>query len=411
MDVAIVGGGFTGLSTALHLKKAEPSLNVAILESQVVGFGASGRNGGFNMTLFGVTMGKTIVRFGRAKTREAHHYMERAVDLLKGMVEEYAIDCDYEHPGFLRVATSEAYKKRIMHEVELAHSLGLTGIEWIDRDAVQEQVKSPYYLGAWSEPRCGIVNPAKLAWGEKDVVENLGVKVYENSAVNHIERRGSQVILKTDGGRMLADKVVLATNAWSHLVSQIRWKQVPLWTYIVLTEPLSDQQMASIGWQNRQGLEDARNLIHYYRLTIDNRILMGGRDFNLSYGPSMDHDLNDEVFDGLEGDLRKTFPQLKNVGFTHRWGGPVSITPDMAPAMGYVGDPRMVYSLGCIGHGVSLTHLNGVTAADLVLEKKTDLTDVFFVNRRTIPWPPQPMSTIAAKAVLAGLKIQDRFTD
>lgn len=411
VDVAIVGGGFTGLSTALHLKKAAPSLNVAILESQVVGFGASGRNGGFNMTLFGVTMGKTVLRFGRAKTREGHHYMERAVDLLKDMVEEYAIDCDYEHPGFLRVATSEAYKKRIMHEVELAHSLGLTGIEWIDKDAVREQVNSPSYLGAWSEPRCGIVNPAKLAWGEKDVVENLGVKVYENSPVNHIERRGSQVLLKTEGGRMLADKVVLATNAWSHLVPQIRWKQVPLWTYIVLTEPLSDKQMASIGWQNRQGLEDARNLIHYYRLTIDNRILMGGRDFNLAYGTGMDHDLDEGVFDGLEEDLRNTFPQLKTVGFTHRWGGPVSITPDMAPAMGYVGDERMVYSLGCIGHGVSLTHLNGVTAADLVLEKKTDLTDVFFVNRRTIPWPPQPMSTIAAKAVMAGLKIQDRFTD
>ncbi len=411
VDVAIVGGGFTGLSTALHLKKAEPSLNVAILESQVVGFGASGRNGGFNMTLFGVTMGKTILRFGRTKTREAHHYMERAVDLLRDMVEEYAIDCDYEHPGFLRVATSEAYKKRIMHEVELAHSLGLTGIEWIDQDAVQEQVKSPSYLGAWSEPRCGIVNPAKLAWGEKDVVENLGVKVYENSPVNHIERRGSQVVLKAEGGTVLADKVVLATNAWSHLVPGIRSKQVPLWTYIVLTEPLSDKQMASIGWQNRQGLEDARNLIHYYRLTADNRILMGGRDFDLAYGKSMDHDLNHEVFEGLEEDLRKTFPQLKNVGFTHRWGGPVSITADMAPAMGYVGDKRMVYSLGCIGHGVSLTHLNGVTAADLVLEKKTDLTDVFFVNRRTIPWPPQPMSTIAAKAVLAGLKIQDRFTD
>jgi len=124
---------------------------------------------------------------------------------LKDRVEEYAIDCDYEHPGFLRVATSKAYKKRIMHELELAHSLGLTGMEWIDQDAVREQVNSPSYLGAWSQPRCGIVNPAKLAWGEKDAVENLGVKVYENSLVNHIERRGSQVLLKTEGGRMLAD--------------------------------------------------------------------------------------------------------------------------------------------------------------------------------------------------------------
>jgi glycine/D-amino acid oxidase-like deaminating enzyme len=411
VDVAIVGGGFTGLSTALHLKKRSPALNVAIVESQVVGFGASGRNGGFNMTLFGLTMGITALRFGKAKARESHHYMEKAVDLLRDIVSEYSIDCEYEHPGFLRVATSEAYKKRIIHDVELAHSLGLTGIDWIDQAHVREEVDSPTYLGAWREHRCGIMNPAKLAWGEKEVVENLGVWVYENSPVNHIEKRGTQVVLKTGRGRMLADKVVLATNAWSHLVPQIRWKQMPIWTYIVLTEPLSDRQMESIGWKRRQGIEDARNLVHYYRLTSDNRLLMGGRAVGLAYGNGMDKDLDDTVFEDLEQDVRKIFPQLENVGFTHRWGGPVSLTVDMAPAMGYVGDKRLIYSLGCMGHGVSLTHLNGVTAADLVLERKSELTDIFFVNRRTIPWPPEPIRNLASKAVLAGMNIQDSFND
>jgi glycine/D-amino acid oxidase-like deaminating enzyme len=411
VDVAIVGGGFTGLSTALHLKKKAPELKVAILESQVVGFGASGRNGGFNMTLFGLTMGITALRFGRTKARESHHYMEKAVDLLRDIISQYAIDCDYEHSGFLRVATTEAYKKRIMHDVELAHGLGLTGIDWIDQTQLREEVNSPTYLGAWREPRCGIMNPAKLAWGEKQVVENLGVCIYENSPVNHIEKQGTQVLLKTERGTMLADKVVLATNAWSHLVPQIRWKQMPIWTYIVLTEPLTDRQMESIGWQNRQGIEDARNLVHYYRLTIDNRLLMGGRAVGVAYGTGMDKDRDDSIFDDLEQDVRKIFPQLENVGFTHRWGGPVSITMDMAPAMGYVGDKRITYSLGCMGHGVSLTHLNGVTAADLVLERKSDLTDLFFVNRRTIPWPPEPIRTLASKAVLAGMHIHDSFND
>ena len=411
VDVAVVGGGFTGLSTALHLKQAEPGLRVAILEGQVAGFGASGRNGGFNMTLFGLTMGLTALRFGRARAREAHHYMERAVDLLKDLIAENTIDCDYEHPGFLRVATSQAYKRRIMHEMALAHSLGLEGIDWIGRDELREQVNSPLYLGAWWEPRCGIVNPAKLAWGEKQLVESLGVDVYENTLVTGLEHQGRGVALQTLGGNVQADKVVLATNAWSHLVPEIKWKQVPVWTYIVLTEPLTQGQMASIGWKNRQGIEDARNMVHYYRLTADNRLLMGGRDIGLSYGADMDKDLDPRIFAGLEADVRHTFPSLEKVKFSHRWGGPVSITMDMAPAMGYVGDKRIVYSLGCMGHGVSLTHLNGATAADLILEKKTDLTECFFVNRRTIPWPPEPIRTAAAKAILAGMNFQDHFTD
>jgi glycine/D-amino acid oxidase-like deaminating enzyme len=205
--------------------------------------------------------------------------------------------------------------------------------------------------------------------------------------------------------------VVLAANAWSHFIPAIQRKQVPLWTYIVLTEPLSKSLMEQIGWKNRQGIEDARNLVHYYRLTADNRLLMGGRDAGLTWGNDMDKDQSPAVFAGLEQDVREIFPPLKDVKFTHRWGGPVSITLDLAPAMGYVGDKNVVYSLGCMGHGVSLTHLNGRTLADLVLGKKTDLTDVFFVNRTTLPWPPEPIRTLSSKAILAALNFQDRFTD
>ena len=173
VDVAIVGGGFTGLSSAYHLKKAEPNLRIAIVESEVVGFGASGRNGGFNMTL-GLTLGITAIRFGKKKAKEAHLYMEKAVDLLRDLVEELHLDCDYEHPGFLRVATSEKYKARIQEEIELAHKLGINGIEWMGKDRLEHQVKSPMYLGAWWEPRCGILNPAKLAWSWKDVLVPMG---------------------------------------------------------------------------------------------------------------------------------------------------------------------------------------------------------------------------------------------
>ncbi len=411
VDVAIVGGGFTGLSSAYHIKKAEPNLTVALLESQVIGFGASGRNGGFNMTLFGLTLSITALRFGKQQAKEAHHYMERAVDYLRDLVAELKIECDYEHSGFLRVATSEKYKKRILHEMELAHELGLEGIQWLDEAQTRQQVRSPMYLGAWWEPRCGILNPAKLAWGWAQVIRPLGVKVFENSPVAEIVREKGKVRLDTPNGIVRADKVVMATNAWSHFFKELRRKQVPVWTHIVMTEPLTEEHFNQIGWQNRQGIEDARNLVHYYRLTADNRMVMGGRDVSLSYGRNMDRDRNPVTFAELKDDVREIFPALKDIQFTHEWGGPVSVPLDMAPAIGYAGDKNVVYSLGTVGHGVSMTQLNGRTLADLILEKKTDLTEVFFVNRRTIPWPPEPLRNLTTKAILGYMHWEDRRYD
>jgi glycine/D-amino acid oxidase-like deaminating enzyme len=411
VDVAIIGGGFTGLSSAYHIKKTEPNLRVALLESQIIGFGASGRNGGFNMTLFGLTLQITAFRFNKTKAKEAHHYMERAVDYLRDLVSELNIDCDYEHPGFLRVATSEKYKKRILHEMKLAHELGLEGIEWLDKDQTQEQVQSDMYLGAWWEPRCGILNPAKLAWGWAEVIRPMGVEVYENTPVAEIARENGKVRLVTPNGTVRADKVVMATNAWSHFFKDLKRKQIPVWTHIVMTEPLKETHFNEIGWQNRQGIEDARNLVHYYRLTADNRLVMGGRDVSLSYGTDMEKDLNPVTFEGLRDDVHELFPVLKDIRFTHEWGGPVSVPLDMAPAIGYVGDKNVVYSLGTVGHGVSMTQLNGRTVADLILEHKTDLTDVFFVNRRTIPWPPEPLRNLTIKAILGYMHWEDRIYD
>ncbi|MDY6830398.1 MAG: FAD-dependent oxidoreductase [Thermodesulfobacteriota bacterium] len=411
VDVAIVGGGFTGLSSAYHLKQYDPNMKAALVEGEVIGFGASGRNGGFNMTLFGLTLAVTALRFGKEKTRQAHHYMERAVDYLRDLVAELKIDCDYEHSGFLRVATSEKYKKRILHEMELAHRLGLKDIEWMEAGPLAGQVKSPLYLGAWWEPRCGILNPAKLARGWKTVIEQQGCRVFEQTPVTQIEKSGGRIVLRTPGGSITADRLMLATNAYSHLIPKLKWKQAPVWTYIVLTEPLKAEHFEKIGWQNRQGIEDARNLVHYYRLTADNRLLMGGRDVGLGYGSDMDRDYDPATFAQLKEDVRQTFPALANIGFTHQWGGPVSITLDMAPAMGYLGDRNIVYSVGCMGHGVSLTHLNGRTAADLIMEKQTDLTDVFFVNRTALPWPPEPIRFLASKAISSLMNLGDRLND
>lgn len=406
VDAAIIGGGFTGLTTAYNLCKQSPGMRVALLESEVVGYGASGRNGGFSMTLFGLEPTVTKMFFGHQKTVEAQRYMERAVDYVDALVREHDLKSDYEFPGFLRAATTPGYVKRIQHDLEIFTSMGVSGIEWIEAEELRTQVNSPRFLGGWWEPRCGLLNPAKHARELKRLAMQYGAQIYEGSPVSEIQP-GEKFILTTPGGKVKADKLVLATNAYSHLISQLRSKQVPAFTHMIITEPLTEEQLEPIGWKNRQGIEDARNLVHYFRLTADNRLAMGGSDVSLVYGRDMNRDLNERIFADLERDVGWIFPSLEGVNFSHRWGGPVSVPIDMAPAIGYIGDKRAVYSLGCVGHGVSMTHLNGVVLADMVLEHQTDLTEVWFVGRRTIPWPPEPLRLALSHAIRGYLRLED----
>ncbi|MEW6718576.1 MAG: FAD-dependent oxidoreductase [Chloroflexota bacterium] len=406
VDVAVIGGGYTGLSTAYHLCKDHPGMRLAVLEAEVIGFGASGRNGGFSMTLFGLEPAVTKSLFGHQRTVEAHRYMERAVDYVDALVKEHNLQSDYELPGFLRAATTPGFVRRIQHDLEILTSMGITGIQWLDAQAIRAEVDSPLFLGGWWEPRCGLLNPAKQARELKRLAEKFGAHIYENTPVTEIQR-GPHFRLSTPGGTVTADKVVFATNAYSHLIPELRRKQVPAFTHMVVTEPLNQGQLGSMGWKNRQGIEDARNLVHYFRLTADNRLAMGGSDVSITFGQNMDGDRNPRVFADLERDVVRLFPGLKGIGFTHRWGGPVSVPVDMAPAIGYLGDPGAVYSLGCVGHGVSMTHLNGQTVADLILEHKTDLTDIWFVNRRTIPWPPEPLRFVVSHAIRGYMRIED----
>ena len=408
VDVAVVGGGFTGMSTAFHLLEAEPGLDVAVLEEEVVGYGASGRNGSFAMTVVGLGLDVLVRLKGRERALAAQHYMERAVDKVGALVEEEGLDCDYIRPGFLRMATSPAYVKRIQREIELARSLGIEGIEWLDRDTAREEVHSDSYLGAWWEPRMALINPLKLVREMKRVAIKRGARVHEHSPVRAIER-GAAFRLRTPGGTLTAERLVLATNAYSHLLGPIRRKQVPAWTYVIATEPLSDDQLAAVGWKKRQGVEDARNLIHYYRLTPDRRLLMGGGPVGLSFGANMDRDASPAAWAHLEGHIAELFPSLRGIAITHRWGGPFSVTIDLTPAIGFVGDARAIYSLGCIGHGVSMTQLNGQTISDLLLERETDLTASPFVSRRVIPWPPEPLRLAISVALRGYLRAEDWF--
>jgi glycine/D-amino acid oxidase-like deaminating enzyme len=410
-DVTVIGGGYTGLSVGYHLKKIKPDADVRVIESDVCGYGASGRNGGFSMTLFGLTKGITKFRFNDEKARSAHRYMEEAVDYLHEVITQNAIDCDYERSGYLLVGTSPAQVKRVEHDFGIMERWGFGGVERWDQARLSREFNTDFYKLGWFEPRCGILNPAKLARGMKQVAESKGTVIYEQSPVKSFGRaNGSKFVVKTEKGEIQSDFLVFATNAYSVLFPELKSLQRPAFTHIVMTEPLTAKQMESIGWGCRAGIEDARDLIHYYRLTRDNRIVMGGGDVSFGYGVDLNKDLNEKIFAHLENHIIEIFPQLKGIKTTHKWGGPVSVTMDMAPVIGFLGnDKKVIFSLGCIGHGVSMTTYNGRAIAEMICGEKTSRTEMFFVGRKTFPWPSDLLTYGVSHAIRGFMKIEDRL--
>ena len=415
VDVAIIGGGFTGLSTAREIRLDDPAQKVAVLESQYIGYGASGRNGGFNMTLFGLEPEITILRWGEEKARQAQAYTVQAVHYVQDLIEKHKLQSDYQHTGMLRVAYSDAQLKRLENSMEVFGKLGVGDqYKFQTEQVTQTSVNSGKFRGAVYEANSGILNPFKHVKELQRLAENAGAEIFENTPVNNVSRAGDTITLETPNGKVTCKKLVIAVNAWSGFINglpRIRSRQAPVWTSQVVTAPLSEEQWAEIGWHDRQSIEDNRQLLHYFRRTVCGRITMGGGDVCLGKGAEMAQMDGPKTWDNLESHLKWLFPSLKNIEFDYRWGGPVSINLDMAPEIGFIGDERIIYANGCIGHGVSLTQLNGRTIADLVLEKSTSLTDTWFVNRKAIPWPPGIFGNTAFHTIRGGLKLWDRIEE
>lgn len=404
-DVCIIGAGYTGLSTAIHLKEKNPSLDVTILEAGVVGIGASGRNGGFSMRLFGITMDITRFRHGKQKTKEADMYMVDAVDYLETLIKRYEIDCDYVRDGMMTVATNAQQLNHLEKEMELIDDIGLKGFKWIDQKDTRELVNSPTYLAARYDEHCALLHPAKLVRGLAKVAERLGVKIYENTTVIDVKTRTKIVV--TSGGTVRSEKILFATNAYSSFYPKLKKKQIPIYTYISLTEPLSDKQLQTLNWEKRVGVEDFRNFLHYYRLTPDNRLMFGGGEAFYYYGSPLDRDKNKEMDARLQQTVAEIFPQLDGIQFTHHWGGPISASLDFIPTIGKISND-IWYSIGCMGHGVSLTNYNGLTLAELMLEEESKRTNFFIVNRRIFSIPPEPFRYIIVSGIRAALRYEDK---
>lgn len=404
-DVCIIGAGFTGLSTAIHLKEKRPDLNVTVLEADFVGYGASGRNAGFSMRLFGVTMELTMLLHGKKKTKEADAYLVDAVEYLEEMIKRYDIDCNYERNGMMTVATNRKELKQLYKEIKAASELGLEGLTLLDGERTKQIVHSPTYLNARFDEYAALLHPAKLVNGLAETAESLGVTIYEQSKV--IDVHENDRIVLTEAGSVQAEKIVFATNAYSSFYPALDKKQIPIYTYIVLTEPLTEAQLNELRWEPRVGIEDARNFLHYYRLTHDNRILLGGSEALYYYDSPLHENRNERMKALLIEDFFDIFPQLKGIKFTHHWGGPISATLDLIPSIGRINDD-IWYSIGCMGHGVSFTNYNGLTLAELILGERSKRTEFFIINRREIPLPPEPLRYMTVSAIRNYLRYEDK---
>jgi glycine/D-amino acid oxidase-like deaminating enzyme len=409
-DVAIIGGGFTGLSTAYNTRILLPGADVRVLEANICAFGSSGRNAGFSSTLFGMAKSLTALMFGKKQAIAAHHYMEDAVDYVDQIVHKHDINCNYEKRGSMLVATTPAQIKRVDHELRVADNWGLEGIEAWDQTKLAEEFHTQLYHRGMFESRTALLNPALLTRGLMRIAKEVGAIIHEMSPVVSIIEESTGFCIRTLEGELHADRLVYATNAYSVLFPHLSAKQTPIFQHIVLSEPLSNAQLKSIGWQSRCGLEDARKQLHYYRLTSDNRLLMGGGNILPVYGRKLDRDSNKKVFTQLEQQIIDVYPQLSRLKFTYHWGGAVSIAVDMAPVIGYLGcKKRALFSLGLIGHGVSMAPYNGFCMAELLADQKSKRTEMFFVGRWTIPWPPHAIRFPILHCIRGMLKIEDRL--
>jgi glycine/D-amino acid oxidase-like deaminating enzyme len=394
-DLAVVGGGYSGLWTALIAKERDPEREVVLVEANRIGWAASGRNGGFAEASLTHGLPNGIERF----ESELHTLVglgEQNLDAMQETVRKYGIDCDWERTGQLSVATADWQAADLAEYAEVAGKYG-EHVEYLDTAAVRAQLDSPtYHAGLWDREGCAMVHPAKLAWGLREVCLRLGVRIYEGTRVTGLEKIAAGMELRTAGGKITAARVALATNVFPSLLKRVRPYIVPVYDYALMTEPLSDAQLAAIGWSNRQGVGDSANHFHYYRLSADNRILWGGYDAVYHYGNRIAPELDQrpKTFEKLAGHFYEAFPQLSEVRFTHKWGGVIDTCTRFCAFFDTAYDGRVAYAAGFTGLGVGATRFGARVMLDLLAGEPTELTELAMVRAKPLPFPPEPFKAV-----------------
>ena len=394
-DLCIVGAGYTGLWTAILAKEANPEREVVLLERRETGAGASGRNGGF--CSYSLTHG---FMNGYSRFKDEMQVIERLgrenLDAIEATITKYGIECDFEWNGEYRVAVEDWQLEGLEEEARLRNSFG-DNVELLDQEEIQKRIKSPIYKGAlWDPDGTALVDPARLVWGLERVCIRLGVKIFENSQVDRLERTKNGMIVYTPYGSIYANKVALATNVFKSLIKRAHKYVVPVYDFQLVTEPLTAEQLESIGWHDREGLSDAGNQFHYYRMTKDNEILWGGYDaiYNFQGKVRQEYESDAQTYAHLAQAFLETFPQLQGIKFTHGWGGAIDTCSRFSPFWGLAYRGRVAYVLGYTGLGVGSTRFGAQVMLDLLDGVKNERTNLKMVRKKPFPFPPEPFRFI-----------------
>jgi glycine/D-amino acid oxidase-like deaminating enzyme len=404
VDVAILGAGFTGLWTAYYLKKRDPSLNIAIVEKEIAGFGASGRNGGWVTPGLQLSLPRMAERFGVEATKAQHRAMTETVDEIARVIAEEGISCDFQKSGALRIARGphqlpsieRAYATYERFDIADEYTL-------LDEKQTQERVNVADALGSLFTPNCGVVHPAKLARGLARIVERLGVTIYEQTAVTDYAE-GLSPRLITERGDVRARNLVLAGESYLSQLPKLSRQLIPVYSLIVLTEPLDDQQWEEIGWESRECISSNRFTVDYLSKTTDGRIVFGGRGAPYHYNSQIDDEF--DRHEPTHAMLRRMtidwFPMLKDVRFTHAWGGPLGMPRDWMPTMSYDPSTHVASARGYTGQGVATANLSGRVLSDLISERNSELTVLPAVDHHSPDWEPEPFRWLGIRYVQNG---------
>ncbi|WP_411731972.1 NAD(P)/FAD-dependent oxidoreductase [Paeniglutamicibacter sp.] len=408
-DLLVVGGGYSGLWTALLAKEQDPDREVVLIEAETVGWAASGRNGGFceASLVHGESNGE------RHLPRENKRLAELGAENLAGIirtVEKYKIDCDLEDGGVLNVATEK-------HQVPWLEEEAARNPEIVAMDAreVRSHIDSPLFEGGnWDKHTTVLVHPAKLAWGLRRVCLELGVKIFEHTRGEELTSTPAEIRVRTGAGNVTAQRVALATNAFPSLLKRHRLHTIPVYDYALMTEPLTAAQREAIGWKENIGLSDMNNRFHYARPTIDEdggwRLLYGGYDAIYHYGREVktQYDRHDETFRKLAAHFIGTFPQLEGIRFSHAWGGAIDTCSRFFAFFDTSHQGRVAYCAGFTGLGVGATRFGARVMLDLLSGAKTELTGLQMVRKKPLPFPPEPAAWVGVKLMINGLVKADR---
>ncbi|MGA1146983.1 MAG: NAD(P)/FAD-dependent oxidoreductase [Candidatus Nanopelagicales bacterium] len=407
-DLVIVGGGFTGLWTALVANDVDPDRDIVLIERTRVADGGTGRNGGF--VAASITHG-----FGNGLSRWPDELPsllamgQRNLDEIETFVKLNGIDCDFRRAGEIDVAVAEHQIDELRQAVRDMRAFGLD-VEFLDESEVKASIKSPTYLaGVRDRNSVALVDPARLAWGLLATARLRGIRVFEDTEVTGIDDQDDRVVLTTAHHRITTQRAVIATNAFPSLIPAVRHRVVPVYDYVLMTEPLTDSQWSDIGWHGREGLSDTGNQFHYYRPTQDGRILWGGYDAvyhsGNGFGPQFEND--DDSYERLATHFLQTFPQLEGIRFSHAWGGAIDTCSRFTAFWGTEAAGKIAYVAGFTGLGVGASRFAAQVLLDLLDGQDTARTRLEMVQSKPIPFPPEPLRTLGIKWTTMSLQRAD----